>query len=163
MRTVWPTSDYDERIPAAGSTDTEVDIPAGMGESQGTEKKIRFTDISGRSGMFSSARRLPQVKQKRFPARLFCHCGYSGGFGILYISPLKALINDQYRRLENLGDALEMPVTPWHGDVAQSKKLKAKKNPAGILLITPESLEAMLIRNAGWLKAGFRATGIYRH
>jgi ATP-dependent Lhr-like helicase len=43
------------------------------------------------------------------------------GFGILYISPLKALINDQYRRLESLGDALEMPVTPWHGDVAQSK------------------------------------------
>lgn len=78
-----------------------------------------------------------------------------GGFGILYISPLKALINDQYRRLESLGDALEMPVTPWHGDVAQSKKLKAKKNPAGILLITPESLEAMLIRNAGWLKQAF--------
>ncbi|EBS6147639.1 DEAD/DEAH box helicase [Salmonella enterica] len=78
-----------------------------------------------------------------------------GGFGILYISPLKALINDQYRRLESLGDALEIPVTPWHGDVAQSKKLKAKKNPAGILLITPESLEAMLIRNAGWLKQAF--------
>ncbi len=51
-------------------------------------------------------------KRKLFPARLFCHCGYSGGFGILYISPLKALINDQYRRLESLGDALEIPVTP---------------------------------------------------
>ncbi|APC13689.1 ATP-dependent RNA helicase SrmB [Providencia rettgeri] len=49
------------------------------------------------------------------------------GFGILYISPLKALINDQYRRLESLGDTLEMPVTPWHGDVTQSKKLKIKK------------------------------------
>lgn len=77
------------------------------------------------------------------------------GFGILYISPLKALINDQHRRLESLGDALEISVTPWHGDVAQSKKLKAKKNPSGILLITPESLEAMLIRNTGWLKQAF--------
>ncbi|MEQ5733701.1 DEAD/DEAH box helicase [Providencia alcalifaciens] len=77
------------------------------------------------------------------------------GFGILYISPLKALINDQYRRLESLGDTLEMPVTPWHGDVTQSKKLKIKKNPSGILLITPESLEAMLIRNTGWLKQAF--------
>ncbi|MBD2816165.1 DEAD/DEAH box helicase [Xenorhabdus sp. Flor] len=76
-------------------------------------------------------------------------------FGILYISPLKALINDQYRRLESLGEALEMPVTPWHGDVAQSKKLKAKKPPSGILLITPESLEAMLIRSPGWLKQAF--------
>ncbi|WP_413735499.1 DEAD/DEAH box helicase [Sodalis sp. RH21] len=78
-----------------------------------------------------------------------------GGFGILYISPLKALINDQYRRLESLGDALEMPVTPWHGDIAQSQKLRAKKNPSGILLITPESLEAMLIRSSGWLKQAF--------
>ncbi|NDL66053.1 DEAD/DEAH box helicase [Acerihabitans arboris] len=77
------------------------------------------------------------------------------GFSILYISPLKALINDQYRRLESLGDALEMPVTPWHGDIAQSKKLRAKKNPSGILLITPESLEAMLIRSSGWLKQAF--------
>ncbi|MGK6655761.1 hypothetical protein ACKU05_026265 [Klebsiella pneumoniae] len=48
------------------------------------------------------------------------------------ISPLKALINDQYRRLGSLGDALEMPVTPWHGDVPQSKKKKARTDPAGI-------------------------------
>ncbi|MGK3639804.1 hypothetical protein ACSLPG_27000, partial [Escherichia coli] len=36
----------------------------------------------------------------------------TGGFGIIYISPLKALINDQHRRLESLGEALEMQVTP---------------------------------------------------
>jgi ATP-dependent Lhr-like helicase len=78
----------------------------------------------------------------------------TNGFGIVYISPLKALINDQYRRLESLGDALEMPVTPWHGDVPQSKK-KARTNPAGILLITPESLESLLINSMGWLKQAF--------
>jgi ATP-dependent Lhr-like helicase len=76
-------------------------------------------------------------------------------FGILYISPLKALINDQYRRLESLGEVLEMSITPWHGDVAQSKKIRAKKNPSGILLITPESLEALLIRSSSWLKQAF--------
>jgi ATP-dependent Lhr-like helicase len=79
----------------------------------------------------------------------------TNGFGIVYISPLKALINDQYRRLESLGDALEMPVTPWHGDVPQSKKKKARTNPAGILLITPESLESLLINSMGWLKQAF--------
>ena len=67
------------------------------------------------------------------------------GFGILYISPLKALINDQYRRLESLCDLLDMPVVPWHGDSPQSLKNKAKKNPRGVLLITPESLESVLI------------------
>lgn len=79
----------------------------------------------------------------------------TNGFGIVYISPLKALINDQYRRLESLGDALEMQVTPWHGDVPQSKKKKARTNPAGILLITPESLESLLINSMGWLKQAF--------
>ena len=77
------------------------------------------------------------------------------GFGILYISPLKALINDQYRRLEDLCDYLNMPVFPWHGDIPQSKKKRAKQNPEGILLITPESLESLLVREAGWVKAAF--------
>ena len=79
----------------------------------------------------------------------------TNGFGIVYISPLKALINDQHRRLESLGDALEMPVTPWHGDVPQSNKKKVRTNPAGILLITPESLESLLINSMGWLKQAF--------
>lgn len=77
------------------------------------------------------------------------------GFGILYISPLKALINDQFRRLESLGDELQLSITPWHGDSSQSKKLSAKKNPSGILLITPESLESLLIREASWIKSSF--------
>jgi len=72
------------------------------------------------------------------------------GIGILYISPLKALINDQYRRLQSLGEMLGFPVTPWHGDVAQSVKNKQKKNPSGILLITPESLESLLLNQSGW-------------
>ncbi|PWC13565.1 DEAD/DEAH box helicase [Brenneria roseae subsp. americana] len=79
----------------------------------------------------------------------------TGGFGIIYISPIKALINDQYRRLESLGEALDMPVTPWHGDVPQSKKKKIRTGPAGILLITPESLESLLINSSGWIKQAF--------
>ena len=77
------------------------------------------------------------------------------GVGILYISPLKALINDQDRRLESLSDLLDMPVTPWHGDSPQSKKNRLKTSPAGIVLITPESLESLLIRDAGWVKSAF--------
>ncbi|MFV0264244.1 MAG: DEAD/DEAH box helicase [Kluyvera sp.] len=81
--------------------------------------------------------------------------GITSGFGIVYISPLKALINDQYRRLESLGEALDMPVTPWHGDVPQSKKKKIRTDPAGIVLITPESLESLLINSSGWIKQAF--------
>lgn len=79
----------------------------------------------------------------------------ASGFGILYISPLKALINDQYRRLESLSEMLDMQVTPWHGDSLQSKKKKTRNNPSGILLITPESLESLLVRESGWVKQSF--------
>lgn len=67
------------------------------------------------------------------------------GFRLMYISPLKALINDQFRRLEMLCETVEIPVHPWHGDVAASKKAAARKNPSGIILITPESLEAQFV------------------
>src|SRR5471032_817320 len=60
---------------------------------------------------------------------------------VLYISPLKALINDQWGRLEQLCEALDIPVVPWHGDIAASKKQRFAKRPAGCVLITPESLE----------------------
>ncbi len=68
-----------------------------------------------------------------------------GGFSVLYIAPLKSLINDQFRRISELLDMSEIPVTHWHGDVGSSHKKKALKDPRGILQITPESLESMLI------------------
>lgn len=77
------------------------------------------------------------------------------GFGILYISPLKALINDQYRRLASLCDGLDMAVTAWHGDSSQARKKYAMQNPEGILLITPESLESLLMREPGWVRSAF--------
>lgn len=83
--------------------------------------------------------------------------GQTQGFGILCISPLKALINDQYRRLESLFAEIQQPLTPWHGDSSQAKKKRAKQNPAGGVLITPESLEAMFMLRAstGWMSAAF--------
>ena len=66
--------------------------------------------------------------------------------GAIYIGPLKALINDQFFRLNELCDEADIPVWHWHGDVAQSHKNKMLKHPSGILQITPESLEAMMLR-----------------
>lgn len=77
----------------------------------------------------------------------------------LYISPLKALINDQWSRLEILSESMEIKVTPWHGDIAQGKKTTFLKSPHGCLLITPESLEAMLIRKGHGLESIFSGLG----
>ena len=65
--------------------------------------------------------------------------------GVLYIAPLKALINDQYGRLMELCEDTDIRVTKWHGDASQSQKKKLLKKPSGILQITPESLEALMI------------------
>jgi ATP-dependent Lhr-like helicase len=77
------------------------------------------------------------------------------GLRLLYVSPLKALINDQARRLEPLAEAVGLPVTPWHGDVAATRKERLRKDPSGVLLITPESLEAMFVLRGSAVAAFF--------
>ena len=69
--------------------------------------------------------------------------------GVLYISPLKALINDQFKRLDQLLQESGLPVCKWHGDASRAEKDRLVKHPQGILQITPESLESLLIRKRG--------------
>lgn len=75
---------------------------------------------------------------------------------VLYISPLKALINDQWDRLGRLCEQLDLPVVAWHGDVSASKKHKFLKSPKGVLLITPESLEALFVNRGSSLMGLFQ-------
>lgn len=79
------------------------------------------------------------------------------GVRALYVGPLKALINDQFERLEDLCERLKLPVTKWHGDASAAQKRRLRERPAGILLITPESLEAMFIRRPEGLGRMFGA------
>ncbi len=69
-----------------------------------------------------------------------------GSIRAMYVGPLKALINDQFGRLENICARCEVPVHRWHGDVSATEKARTRISPSGILLITPESLEAMFVR-----------------
>lgn len=73
----------------------------------------------------------------------------SSSVGIMYISPLKALINDQFKRLEQMLYDSNIPVTKWHGDASQIQKNKLIKNPEGLLQITPESLESLITNKRG--------------
>ncbi|MBW4593793.1 MAG: DEAD/DEAH box helicase [Brasilonema angustatum HA4187-MV1] len=79
------------------------------------------------------------------PVLTLLHENPSATIGALYIGPIKALINDQFERLNDLLKEADIPVWYWHGDVSQSHKTKLLKNPKGILQITPESLESLLI------------------
>jgi ATP-dependent helicase Lhr and Lhr-like helicase len=75
------------------------------------------------------------------------------GIRVLGLSPLKALINDQHRRLSELGETLNITVTPWHGDISSGLKQRLLKHPSGMILMTPESLEALLARRGSELPA----------
>ena len=75
---------------------------------------------------------------------------------IVYISPLKALINDQFGRLDRLCENLNVPVWPWHGDITSTSKRKFVQKPTGVLLITPESLEATLCNRGTSIAALFK-------
>ena len=72
----------------------------------------------------------------------------SSSISVLYIAPIKSLINDQFERMEALLEECDLPVFHWHGDVSSSHKKMLLTSPRGILQITPESLESMLINRS---------------
>ncbi len=80
-----------------------------------------------------------------FPIITLFHEEPPTSVGCIYIGPLKALINDQFERLTELCRRADIPVWHWHGDVGQTHKARLMKRPSGILQITPESLEALLL------------------
>lgn len=67
------------------------------------------------------------------------------GLSVLYVCPIKALLNNLEPRLTRYAGFLGRKVEVWHGDVADSRKRRALREPPDILLTTPESLEGMLI------------------
>ena len=95
-----------------------------------------------------------------FPALTHLLQMNSGGL-IVYISPLKALINDQFGRLDRLCGNLEIPVWPWHGDISASSKARFLTKRHGVLLITPESLEALLCNRGSSVASVFEHTAFF--
>ncbi len=78
-----------------------------------------------------------------------------GSVRALYVGPLKALINDQFERLELLCQQGGIPVHRWHGDVAASRKSDLLEAPGGVLQITPESIESLFVNKSNKLAALF--------
>ena len=66
---------------------------------------------------------------------------------VIWLCPLKALINDQHKRLSCLCVDLDIPVHRWHGDVSHHQKKLLRNNPRGVLILTPESLESNFINH----------------
>lgn len=78
------------------------------------------------------------------------------GQNILYLSPIRALLNNQFERVQALCTALGLTAGLWHGDVTASARKRLRQQPPTVLLTTPESIEAMLISSAGRRSPFFR-------
>ena len=101
--------------------------------------------IMGSSGNFILASRTASGKTEAAFLPVLSKCDFlKPGVRVLYISPLIALINDQMRRVEELCRYMDVPVTKWHGEASQAAKRRLLAEPRGVVLITPESIEAMM-------------------
>jgi ATP-dependent helicase Lhr and Lhr-like helicase len=66
------------------------------------------------------------------------------GFYIIYITPLKALNRDVFKRIVELCEHLGLTVDVRHGDTTQYARRKQAIKPPNLLITTPESLQAIL-------------------
>lgn len=119
------------------------------------EQAIQSICRSGKDVLISATTAAGKTEAAFLPLLSLAADRADPGVAILYVSPLKALINDQYRRLEDLCARLDLPVVRWHGDAPQGPKTRMLKAPSGVILITPESIEAMLIRRPAAVEALF--------
>ena len=101
--------------------------------------------LEGRDVLISSATASGKTEAAFLPICSALEDTAADTLGVIYIAPLKALINDQRFRLEALFECIDGPVTPWHGDIAAHVKRRLVERPRGALLITPESLEALFV------------------
>lgn len=67
------------------------------------------------------------------------------GVGAIYVAPIKALLNNQSHRLDQYTEMVGLRRFVWHGDTPTNERKKFLKEPAEVLMTTPESLEVMLV------------------
>lgn len=82
---------------------------------------------------------------------------------VLYVSPIRALLNNQEARLARYAELIGRRAALWHGDTAQRARSRIVREPPDILLTTPESLEVMMMSRrvpARRLFAGLQAVVI---
>lgn len=101
--------------------------------------------LDGRDVLISAATAGGKTEAVYLPVLSRIATNPAPGLRVLNVSPLRALINDQYARLSAMGEYAEIPVHRWHGDVSSADKTKLLERPSGVLLITPESLEALFV------------------
>ena len=64
---------------------------------------------------------------------------------VIYVSPIRALLNNQEARVQRIAGLVGRTAAKWHGDIREAARRSFVDHPTDILLTTPESLEAMMM------------------
>jgi ATP-dependent helicase Lhr and Lhr-like helicase len=117
-------------------------------------QKLAFDPIyTGRSCILEAPTSGGKTEAVLFPLLTRITANKIAGFKILYIAPLKALLNDLALRVIPYAEMCSREAFKWHGDVGQNEKIQQMIFPSDILLTTPESIEAILLRKPDWRDA----------
>lgn len=84
-----------------------------------------------------------------FPVLDLLHLEPAEGVGCVYVSPLRALLNNQEGRVQQLARLVGLEAFKWHGDVGAGPRNRFLKTPTSVLMTTPESLEVLLMGGRG--------------
>jgi ATP-dependent helicase Lhr and Lhr-like helicase len=114
------------------------------------QKKAFDPIYEGRSCILEAPTSGGKTEAVLFPLLTRIKSNKSSGFKILYIAPLKALLNDLALRVIPYAEMCHLEAFKWHGDVSQGEKVQQMLFPSDILLTTPESIEAILLRKPDW-------------
>ncbi len=86
-----------------------------------------------------------KTEASMFPALSMLLTQPTDTVGVLYIAPIKALLNNQADRLGLYTEMVALDRFVWHGDVDAPERKRFLREPAALLMTTPESLEVMLV------------------
>lgn len=119
--------------------------------------------LDGDHGMFLAPTAGGKTEAAAFPVFSRMAAEEWRPLSVLYLAPLRALLNNLEPRLAQYGGFVGRRVGLWHGDTSQSVRSRMVSDPPDLLLTTPESLEAMLISrriNERWLFPNLRTVVI---
>ncbi len=125
---------------------------AKWGDLTPIQKKAFEPIYNGESCLIEAPTAGGKTEAVLFPLLTHLAMRRSTGFKILYIAPLKALLNDLALRVVPYAERCYLEAFKWHGDVGQAEKIQQMSFPSDILLTTPESIEAILLRRANWIE-----------
>jgi len=123
---------------------------AGWSTLSPIQRAAAFPILEGRDCIVEAPTAGGKTEAVLFPTLTRATTVDARGVRVLYLAPLRALLNNLERRGLEYARLCGLSAFKWHGDVTQKEKVEALQVPPALLMTTPESMEALLLRKSKW-------------